>query len=180
MNNSKVTVYTAHNVRPIGPRRSGTLYGMLWLSLLTGTHMLVVLVPVASAEGADRVEWFGGAPSDRWVYGVELYLWAASVGGETAGGDDIDISFNDIERGTKVGFMGTLAAARDKWTLFADLIYLVRDIGNRGRRGGGGGGGRGRGRRRGRGRGGGGGGIQRNTKEGQTATALLGLTRLPV
>lgn len=56
--------------------------------------------------------------------GGELYLGGASIGGETVGGDDIDISFSDIVKNLDFALMGALAANRDRWTLFVDLIYL--------------------------------------------------------
>jgi hypothetical protein len=84
---------------------------------------------VAAAEGSnnDRVEWFGGAPADQWVYGAEVYGWGADIGGETTSGGPVDVDFNDLFDDLELGFMGTLAAARGKWTLFGDFIYLDVD-----------------------------------------------------
>jgi hypothetical protein len=94
--------------------------------LLAGALILAASVPAAATEGSggDRVEWFGGAPPDRWVYGAEVYLWGAGIGGKSAAGSDIDVDFGDLIDNLELGFMGTLAAAKGKWTLFADLIYL--------------------------------------------------------
>jgi hypothetical protein len=73
------------------------------------------------------VEWFGGAPADRWAFGAEVYMWGAGVGGKTTSGDPVDIDFDDLLDALELGFMGTLAAARGKWTLYADAIYLDVD-----------------------------------------------------
>lgn len=61
---------------------------------------------------------------DRWEFAGEVYLWGAGMGGTTAAGDDIDISFSDLIDNLDFAYMGSLAASKDKWTLFADLIYL--------------------------------------------------------
>ena len=96
------------------------------LLLLMAALLLVASASVAdgAGSGGDRVEWFGGAPSDRWVYGGEFYMWGADIGGETTSGAPVDIDFNDLFDNLELGFMGTLAAAKDKWTLFGDFIYL--------------------------------------------------------
>ena len=60
----------------------------------------------------------------QWEWGAQINLWGAGIGGTTVGGDDVDISFNDLISNLDFAFMGTLAARRDKFTLFADLIYL--------------------------------------------------------
>ena len=60
----------------------------------------------------------------RWEFAGEVFLWGASIGGTSSAGDDIDISFGDLIDNLDFALMGTLAARRDRWTLFADLIYL--------------------------------------------------------
>ena len=65
--------------------------------------------------------------ADRWEFAGELFLWGASIGGTSSAGDDVDISFGDLIDNLHFAVMDTLAARRDRWTLFADLIYL--DVG---------------------------------------------------
>ena len=60
----------------------------------------------------------------QWEWGAQIYLWGAGIGGTIVDGDDLDISFNDLISNLDFAFMGTLAARRDKLTLFADLMYL--------------------------------------------------------
>ena len=60
----------------------------------------------------------------QWEWGAQIYLWGAGIGGTTVDGDDLDISFNDLISNLDFAFMGTLAARRDKLTLFADLMSL--------------------------------------------------------
>ncbi|WP_428819066.1 hypothetical protein [Microbulbifer sp. MCCC 1A16149] len=79
---------------------------------------------LAQAQSYGPPETFGGGPADRWMLGAELYLWGASIGGENRSGDNIDIGFDELIKDLEMGFMGTLAASRNEWTLFADMIYL--------------------------------------------------------
>ncbi|WP_153039117.1 hypothetical protein [Microbulbifer sp. Q7] len=79
---------------------------------------------VAQAQSSGRPETFGGSLPDRWLLGAEVYLWGASVGGESRSGDNIDIGFDELVKDLEMGFMGTLAASRNEWTVFADMIYL--------------------------------------------------------
>lgn len=93
----------------------------LWL--VASAACLATASPVAAMESRD---------SDQWEFGGELYLWGAGIKGETTQGDDIDISFSDIIKNLNVGFMGTLSAHKDKWTLFADVVYMDISLDTRG------------------------------------------------
>ena len=87
----------------------------LVVCLLTVTFPLFSSSPVAATEGSD---------SDGWEFGAQAYVWGASIGGTSAAGDDIDISFSDIIDNLDFALMDILAAGKDKWSLFADMIYL--------------------------------------------------------
>lgn len=69
------------------------------------------------------------AVSDEWKYSGSLYLWGAGMSGESATGDDIDISFSDIIDNLDFAYMGNIAAQKGKWGFQADLIYLA--VGNK-------------------------------------------------
>ena len=62
--------------------------------------------------------------SDSWKYTASLNLFMAGIGGETADGGDIDISFSDILDNLDMTVMGTFGAQKGKWGLLADVIYL--------------------------------------------------------
>ena len=96
------------------------------ISLVAGALVMATAAPAMAqeSEGNDRVEWFGGGPTDRWAFGTEVYLWGASIGGTSANGDDVDIGFGTLLKDLDLGFMATLGAAKGRWTVFADLIYL--------------------------------------------------------
>lgn len=56
--------------------------------------VLAVLLLVAAAAGA--VTASEPASGDGWQYGVGIYLWGAGIGGKTATGSDVDVSFGDL------------------------------------------------------------------------------------
>ncbi|MCA0892842.1 hypothetical protein [Microbulbifer agarilyticus] len=96
-----------------------------WHVLAAGLLLAGIGSPsITNANPLPRYEVFGAGPEDHWLFGVEMYLWGASVGGETASGDDIDIGFDELVEDLKFGLMGTVAASRAQWTLFSDVIYL--------------------------------------------------------
>lgn len=84
-----------------------------WLA--AGAFLLATTMPAMSAEDMD---------SDKWEFGAQVYLWGAGIDVTTQEGDEIDISFNDILSNLDMALMTTLAARKDKWTLFSDILYL--------------------------------------------------------
>jgi len=62
--------------------------------------------------------------NDSWDYSASLYLWASAIGGTTANGDDVDISFSDILDNLDFGYMGNFGAKKGKWTFETDVLYL--------------------------------------------------------
>ena len=62
--------------------------------------------------------------SDKWKFDADIYLWGAGIGGESATGGDIDISFNDLLKNLDMAFMGGFQASKGKYSLFVDAIYL--------------------------------------------------------
>lgn len=101
------------------------LRGFTMPLFLAGAMLLGGAAPASAADGGSgRTESSGGAPTDRWVYAGEVYLWGAGLGGTTVAGDDIDVDFTDLIKKLDFGIMGTFAASKGEWTLFADLIYL--------------------------------------------------------
>ena len=63
------------------------------------------------------------APGD-WQFDASAYLWAASIGGHSATGAEIDIGFSDIINNLDLALMGHFNAGKDKWRLSADVIYM--------------------------------------------------------
>ncbi len=81
------------------------------------------------------VIFFAGSPlcaantpdADDWQFVGELYGWGAHMKGTAFTGDDFTVPLHDILSGLDFMFMGALAARKNDWALFADLVYL--DIG---------------------------------------------------
>ena len=86
--------------------------------VLLTTFILMVATPLSSIGAEDSPE------KDQWQFGTEIYLWGASIGGELPTGTDIDIGFDAIIKNLNIAMMGTVAAKKDRWWLFADLIYM--------------------------------------------------------
>ena len=59
-----------------------------------------------------------------WQFAAEVYLWGASIGGETATGSDLDIDFDDIIDGLNMALMGTVGVKKDRLGFMMDTIYL--------------------------------------------------------
>ena len=89
----------------------------------TRTKTLACLVAALFTAASPTMAAEEGS-SGGWDYGMQIYLWGAGIGGETSQGDDIDISFSDLVSNLDFGFMTTLAASKEKWTLLADIVYL--------------------------------------------------------
>ncbi len=86
-------------------------------ALLPVIAALIFSLPAFDAV-ADEGEGAG------WEFGSEIYFWGAGLDGTTAAGDDIDIPFSEVFDNLNFGAMGAVTARKDKWTLFADAIYL--------------------------------------------------------
>lgn len=75
---------------------------------------LTCMASAASAQDGD------------WHYRTTLYLWfpgmSASVG-SPAGEISADMSASEALSNLKFGFMGTVAAQKDNWILWGDLLY---------------------------------------------------------
>ena len=79
--------------------------------------MLVAAIPASAApKEAER--------KDGWQFEANVYMWGASVGGETASGNTIDVSFSDLVKKLQLGFMGGAGVRNGKWSFTTDLLYM--------------------------------------------------------
>lgn len=97
-------------------RNKMTRFGINILIILS---MLLLLTDASREACAQTVE-----KTSDWQFGAEVYLWGASIGGETASKSDIEVDFDDIFDDLNIGFMGIFEVKKDKWSLLADVIYL--------------------------------------------------------
>jgi hypothetical protein len=101
-------------------RQTRIIFGALFTITL-------LLLTCASASWAEE----SSAGENDWKYAVDVYLWGASVGGESASGGDIDIKFEDLVENMDLGVMTNLAARKSRWLFEVDAIYLdIEDKGD--------------------------------------------------
>jgi opacity protein-like surface antigen len=79
--------------------------------------MLVAAMPASTA--AEET-----APKGGWQFDANVYLWGASIGGKTASGDTLDVSFTDLLKDLQLGFMGGVEARNGRWSLMTDVMYM--------------------------------------------------------
>lgn len=73
------------------------------------------------------------AQPQGWQFGADVYLWMPGIGGETAGGDTIDVPFDTILENLDFAYMGTFHARNGRWHLSTDVIYMDLEGDNSGR-----------------------------------------------
>jgi hypothetical protein len=85
--------------------------------VLFGILLLIVVTPTSQASD--------------WKYSTVLYIWGAGMDGETGNvtGDtsrivEVDQSFGDILSNLELGFMGSLQARSETWSITGDFIYM--------------------------------------------------------
>ncbi len=83
---------------------------------------VLIFVLVTTSPGTATAQ--EAVPGDKWQFGAELYGWAASMGGTSAAGGDIDIGFSEVIDALEFGGMGAFEARKGKWSLMTDVIYL--------------------------------------------------------
>ena len=60
---------------------------------------------------------------ESWCFSASMYIWATALGGETADGDDIDVSFSDLFDNLNFALMGAGAARKGNWVVLTDVFY---------------------------------------------------------
>jgi hypothetical protein len=88
--------------------------------LLSACCLLGVLIPAQS-----RAE----ATADEWKWAATVYVWAPSIGGETAfppsdSEPPIDVTADKVLNSLNFAFMGAFEGRKGRWALATDLIYL--------------------------------------------------------
>jgi len=92
--------------------KEGNICRIFVLALCAG---FMVIAPVQAEESS---------ADNGWQFAAAVYLWGADIGGHSASGSEVDISFNDIFDNLNAGFMGTFEARKDKWLVLTDVVYL--------------------------------------------------------
>ena len=85
--------------------------------LVISTLVIVLCLGISPSAGAST-------QGNSWEFAAEVYLWGASIGGETASGSDVKIDFGDLLDNLEMAFMGAFKARKNNWSFVADVIYL--------------------------------------------------------
>jgi hypothetical protein len=86
---------------------------------LTGLALCLVLqLPMSAAWAAESVD------ENQWGFYGELFAWGAGAKGTAATGENIDVPLHKVLDNLDFAFMASLAAQKDRWTLFADVVYV--------------------------------------------------------
>ena len=84
------------------------------LLLLMAVILLLVAIPVSAQEKSE----------DDWEFGLQVYLWGATVRGNTATGEPVLLTFGTILKNLDFAAMTTFDARKNKFSLITDVIYL--------------------------------------------------------
>jgi hypothetical protein len=88
----------------------------IWSFLITA----VFLVFVGGTVGAQENQ-----PMEDWEFSAHLYMWYASIGGDSVDGSRLDVGADDVIDALDLATMSVLELRRGKWFFLADVIYLV-------------------------------------------------------
>ena len=89
-----------------------------------GTTTNITATSTAPAESTTTSEPVMVPSDSDWKFGVELYFWGAGIGGDSASGKPVKVSFDDLFSDLNVAFMATFEAKKEKWLILADVLYL--------------------------------------------------------
>ena len=95
------------------------------MSLITHSRFRVVIaisLMVLATPPAIAEEYKGYG--DEWQNAIAIYGWGASIGGHTARGTGVDISFSDLLDNLEGGFMASYQGRKGRWSLLSDVLYL--------------------------------------------------------
>jgi hypothetical protein len=92
------------------------------------TALSLAALPAYAGSSAPIIEQPSTPPAEAspWEFRMALYGWAEGLDGDigvlgrTAA---VDVDFSDILKDLDMGFMGTFAVTRGRWSFVADLIY---------------------------------------------------------
>lgn len=92
--------------------------------ILAGTLFLSSMLVAGGDIAPDEAMCEEVPAESAWEYSASVYMWLASISGETAAEGDVDVPFSDILDNLDMTFMGMFRAEKEQWGLEADVIYL--------------------------------------------------------
>jgi len=84
------------------------------LLVLMTTFLLLATTSVSAQEKS----------ADDWQFDTTVYLWGATMKMHTPAGDPVMINFGTILKNLDVAAMAKFGARKDKFSMFADVIYM--------------------------------------------------------
>lgn len=91
-------------------------------------HMLLIMILAFALILMGNAYAEESSPADKWEFDATVYMWGASIGGQSASGSDVDIDFNDLFSNLEMAFMGAFGAHKGNWSILTDVIYMnVKD-----------------------------------------------------
>jgi len=116
-----------HHTTNGGGKNTAVRGRMGWSVIFTAMVILLAAVLPLSAASEDTAQPQG------WQFGADVYMWMSGMGGETAGGDTIDVPFDTLLENLDFTYMGTFHARNGRWHLSTDVIYMDLEGDNSGR-----------------------------------------------
>jgi hypothetical protein len=92
--------------------------------LLNGVAIVFASFMVVALGGTGTVLAEEMAQDDELQFGLEIYGWGASIGGETATGSDVNLDFDDILDNLNFTAMGVVGIRKGKWSFTTDILYM--------------------------------------------------------
>ena len=62
-----------------------------------------------------------------WRVSGKVYLWASDTNVSTTQGQEVEAEFEDVIDDLELAFMGSLAARKDRWSWFGDVLFVAID-----------------------------------------------------
>ncbi len=91
---------------------------------MTNAHRWTAAVAAATALLVADLRAVAADPADEWTGRATLYLWAAGISGETSGGGELEMGFDQLIEHLNFALMGAFEARHQRWAFGADLLYL--------------------------------------------------------
>ncbi len=83
-----------------------------------------LLVGLALAAGITALPALAADDPGRLEQRATVYLWGAGIDGTTAGGADVDVTFDQLINNLNMAFMGAYEARKGPWSGGVDIVYL--------------------------------------------------------
>jgi hypothetical protein len=67
------------------------------------------------------------ADDGNWHVSGKAYLWLSDTSVATTQGQEVEAEFEDVIDSLELAFMGSLAARKDRWSWFGDILFVAVD-----------------------------------------------------